>query len=804
MEVHEYALDLDVEPATESFRAAVTIRISDAIDPLQLDLAELEVDGVKVDGRPVDFRVEPARQKLVVRGTGPGDQHIAIDYHGQVRRNVLNGFYVSSFGSRRLFTTMMPPGGCRHLLPCVDDPAAKAVFRLRVTTNADLRVVTNAAVERTDDVGGRRTWTFAPTPRMSTYLLYLGIGPFDEIETTSDGIRIVGAAPPGKAALARQALAMAGPLLGEYARYYDLPYPLPKLHLVAVPDLWAGGMENWGAIVFPEIGLLWDGATSPAIVRWAVETLSHEIAHQWFGNLVTTRTWDDLWLNESFATWVAYKMEERLRLRADPWAEFSMRTAPGYFSDSYTVTHPVRLTIHDPAEISQSTDDITYFKGANVVRMIETYLGEQVFRNGVSAYLKRFAYANAEGDDLWQALETASGQPVRKVMRAWIDRAGFPVLRVTRDDGHLTLEQRRFTFLGTPGQEPVTPWPIPLRLHDGSETRRLLVEDRTLGLDVAHPDAVTLNPGRTTFVRVWYDTVERARLIQGLAEIDPADRWAFLNDAFAFVLSGDYALSDYLDATVAVHDVTDYRSVLDTVDSLRSLGRLLDDHSEVRTAALGFLRAQFARLGETVRPGETDIDAVLRQGVARGLVRLDPEFGRRLAEGFHAPATVDVALRPAAALAYAIHGGPSAVDGLLERMRTASRQDDAEQAALAAEGLPTEELLVRGLDQCMGEGIRTVLTQYFLRSAAANPVGRAAVWRWLTTNLREFERRTEGSWMLSVLLEQAIPLIGIGRETEVRAYFEREQFPEASNGIRRGLELLTVFGRLRGRSTTAA
>ncbi|HZY92689.1 MAG TPA: M1 family aminopeptidase, partial [Thermoplasmata archaeon] len=679
----------------------------------------------------------------------------------------------------------------------IDQPDAKAVFRLRVTTASELTVVSNAALEGTATVDGKRVWTFAPTPRMSTYLLYLGVGPFDAIETTHGDVRIVAVAPPGKAAMARRALAMAGPLLDEYSTYYGMPYPLPKLHLVAVPDLWAGGMENWGAIVFPEIGLLWDDSTSPGIVRWAVETLSHEIAHQWFGDLVTTKTWDDLWLNESFATFVASKMEDRLHLRTDPWSEFLIRTSPGYFSDSYASTHPVRLSIHDPAEISQSTDDITYFKGANVVRMIETFLGEETFRRGVSAYLKRFAYANAEEDDLWRSLEEASGQPVRSVMRAWVDRAGFPVVRVHREDGHLTLRQERFTFGPEPNSLP--PWPIPLRFRDGETMHRLLFDGPSAELTVNDPGHLVLNPGRTSFIRVWYDSAERARRISGLAQIEPFDRWAFMNDAFAFTLSGDYSLQDYLRAATAIREVADYPSVDDTLGSLRFLGRTVGDLAPVDAAGLAFLRAQRARLGDGRRAGEPDTDAILRQAVARGLVRLDPEFGQTLSAAFDTLEQLDPALRPAAHVAFAAYGGPNALDRLFDRMKTAPRQDDTEQAAMAVEGLRSEAAVQRALDRCMGEGLRTALIQYLVRSAVSNPLGRRAVWGWLQTNLRAFERKAEGSWMLSVLLEQSIPLVGIGNEERVREYFARETFPEGTNGVRRGLELLKVLGALRGR-----
>ncbi|MCI4317830.1 MAG: M1 family metallopeptidase, partial [Thermoplasmata archaeon] len=296
MKVESYFLDLDVDYASESFRGDLTIRLASDAERVELDAVELEVHDTWVGGTLAAHRYDAAGGKLTIELLRAGDLDVRITYSGKVRKDVLNGFYVSASGEKPLFTTMMEPVGCRRLLPCLDAPNQKAVFRLRVTTDPSLMVLSNAAVESNELWEGRRRWTFAPTPRMSTYLLYLGIGPFETIETVDDGIRIIAAAGPGKAEQARKGLELAGPLLRAYGEFYGIRYPLPKLHLIAVPDLWAGGMENWGAIVFPELGLLWDGSTSPAVVRWAVETMAHEVAHQWFGNLVTMETFNDLWL----------------------------------------------------------------------------------------------------------------------------------------------------------------------------------------------------------------------------------------------------------------------------------------------------------------------------------------------------------------------------------------------------------------------------------------------------------------------------------------------------------------------------
>jgi len=624
----EYALDLDVDYPGGAFRGTVTLLASGLQGSVELDSEELDVDEATVDGVPAQFSVDPARHKLIVRAGTSGGRRLRLRFSGTASHKTLSGLYVSSSGERPVLTTMMEPISCRRLFPCLDAPDQKAVFTVRVTTPADQVVISNSELVRTEPVGERKCWTFAPTPPMATYLLYLGIGPFETEERVEHGVRIVAATLPGKVARTRTLLALAGPLVHAYGEYYGQPYPLPKLHLVAVPDLWAGAMENWGAIAFPEIGLLVDEGTSPAIRRWAMETLAHEIAHQWFGNLVTMTTFNDLWLNESFATFVAAKMEDRLRMRTDAWSEFLVRIRPAYFGDSLESTHPIRLDITDPKTIAESTDEITYFKGASVVRMIDSYLGEEVFRRGVASYLERFRYGNASGSDLWAALAAVSGEPVTDVLQAWVERAGFPIVRVRAGPGTLQLEQSRFLFADSHRKE--TPWPIPLTLVAGGRSQRLLFRTATVEIPWDEPTSVRVNPGRSSFVRVWYDPGVRPHVVGALASMDPADRWAVISDTWAFLFSGDSTLPEYIELVRRAHEFADYPSLIEVASSLELLRPYVGDVPGFLPAAIAFHRAQLDRLSLDGRPGEPDTDGVIREIVMLNLARLDPSFAAAL------------------------------------------------------------------------------------------------------------------------------------------------------------------------------
>ncbi|MCI4345823.1 MAG: M1 family metallopeptidase, partial [Thermoplasmata archaeon] len=773
--VAEYALDLEVDYSNERFSGDLRVLTHDPPPELTLDCEGLSVARVWAGQDPASFEHDPSRHQLRIRHARSGEVEFRIQYTGVVGQKTLSGLYASRDAGHTYLTTMMEPVGCRRLLPCFDRPDQKAVFRLSVTTERGLTVISNAPVAAVEETSERTRWRFEPTPRMSTYLLYLGIGPFELRARTENGFEVVAATGPGKSAQAETSLDLSVPLLKGYESYFGLRYPLPKLHLVAVPDLGAGAMENWGAIAFSEIGLLLDRATSPSIRRWAVETIAHEIAHQWFGNLVTMRSFTDIWLNESFATFVAAKMSERLQLREDPWSEFLIRIRTSYFTDSLASTHPIQLESAAPDDIMQNVDEITYFKGAAVLRMIDAYLGEEAFRRGVSAYLARFQYGNAEGPDLWRAMEEVSNEPIGRVMRTWVERPGLPVVRASLEGRRLRLRQERFRL--TPLDAPEPPWPIPLTAIIDGRLERHLFDGPELELDLEHPETVQLNPGRAGFLRVWYDPALRASYLRRLLEVASFDRWAYLSDAYAFLLAGEYSLEDYLGAVRALEGVGDYPSIMEAVDTLESLRSILGSDPRFLEVADRFSRSQIDRLGLAPRPGEPEPDAMLREAVAQLRVRSDPGFARELAARFPEIDRADAALRPAIAIAYARVGAPDALDRLCARVQDTTSEDAATQAATALGEFEDAGRLATALDRALVPGRRVTLSLEVIGSVVENPVGAQIAWPWLRSNLDEFRRRAEGSWYLARLLQRVIPRVGLANPAEVRAHFEQVSYP---------------------------
>jgi tricorn protease interacting factor F2/3 len=793
--VLEYELALDVDVPGRAFRGDLTIRGLPAVPTTELDCEGLTVESVHLADRPVAFTLDSDHHRLTF--PGPEDGSTArIRYAGSVSSGTQTGFFVARLGNATAFVTQMEAIGCRRLLPCLDRPDAKAVFTLRVRAPAGLQVISNTEGRSREADGDRREWEFPPSPTMSSYLLFLGVGAFEEAETAQGNLRIISATPPGHVRAAENARAMALAVVRGYEEYFQIRYPLEKLHLVVISDFW-GAMENWGAILGADDNLLLDDATTPAARRFAFETITHEIAHQWFGNLVTLRTWDDLWLNESFATFAVPRLHERLRLRADPWGEFVVRTRPGDLIDSLPSTHPVKPSTLDPLEMLAFADEITYFKGSRLLRMIESFVGPEAFRAGITRYLNAHAYGNATSDDLWAALEGSSAQPVVPVMRAWIERPGHPVIDVHDTGTALEIRQRRFGFLPGTGSDP--PWPVPLTIEEGGRRRSVLFDTRTTAIPHAPGAEVRLDPDRAGFFRLLFEPERRAVLRGGASRLSPGERYGMVHDAGAFLLSGDLGLAEYLDTLRAVEGAEEFATIEDSCQFLEFVDPLLLPIEAFRTAARSFYHSQLDRIGLVPRSGESDLVPVLRESVTWGLVRCDEAFARSLLPRMDSLRTEPAALRQAILGAYAAQGPR---DSALERLFAIVRGPESDLAlcaTLALRVLPSDAERAEALGQALAPGVRLFLASRLLPALAAAPSFRAPVWRWLTEQLREFERRGRGGPLLAQLLLRTLPRAGLGRLEEVRHFFAAASFPEGNLGARKGLDYLETLTRLQDR-----
>jgi tricorn protease interacting factor F2/3 len=797
--VTEYRLTLDIDFEGLSWKGTVGFDLPPGREEVRLDAEDLEILSVTRNGARVAFRHDPEAPQLVIPLTTPGASDLRIEFAGKIASQRLVGLYRCRHGDGYVLTTQCEPIGARRIFPCFDRPDRKARIVLTVRAPASFEVVSNTAVERTRDLPRRKEWVFAPTPPMATYLFYLAVGQFDRAEDRSGRVPIRVLTPPGRSRTGAFAAEAAGRILNAYETYYGIEYPLTKLDLVAVSEHAFGAMENWGAMSFRDIRLLVDASSSSYARPDVFETISHEIAHQWFGNLVTMAWWDDIWLNESFATFLEAKITDRIAPEFDAYSDlilhtWGMRAALG--ADSLEATHPVRTPVERPEEISQVTDEITYGKGASVLRMLDAYLGETTFRAGVTDYLHGFRFRNARTEDLWRALGRSSKLPVSAIVGPWIDRPGLPVINAGLSPSGLELTQSRFSYRGDRAEPP---WPIPLLLDVDGRPERLLFDTHERTVAVPSSATVHLNPGAVGFYRVRYDPTLYDRLLRTLPGRPATDRWIVLNDLGAFVLSGDIEWATYARFVRSLGATSDRLVVEELIDALTGSALLLPASAEVQELTRSFLADLTDRIGIERQSGEPPVVGILRERATRARVRVDDGFAKALSERFVAWDRLDPDLRGAAAIARARTEGAAGYREIRRALdRPASEAETLRlEIALGWSGEPS--LVASTLDLASSGALNRGHLSMVVAHAASNPVGRPVVQPWLERHLPQLHETLQGSSLLSGLLEQTIPYAGLGRAAETVAFFRDHPYPDANRGIAKGLERLELFERFRAR-----
>jgi tricorn protease interacting factor F2/3 len=795
--VTAYRLRLEIDFSGLKFRGQVEADLTGIEGPVVLDAVELAAHDAAVNGIPVPCELRPEQEAIVIPSVPAGNATVRIAFDGRVTAGGLMGLYKSRYGDGYILTTQCAPTDARRIFPCIDRPDRKAPVHLTLTVPSDLDVVFNTPIESESREGPTKTLVFAPTPPMATYLFYLGIGRFDRHPGPRGRVRIATYTPKGRASEGGFAAEHAAELVPAFEAYYGQPYPLPKLDLVAVPEFAYGAMENWGAISFREYMLLVTPTTATRVRRHTLDTIAHEIAHQWFGNLVTMRWWNDIWLNESFATFLEMKMVDRLHPTHGSLDNFLIYwTSRTLVADSLSSTHAIAAEIRDPSEIAQRFDEISYGKGASVLRMIESYLGEEKFRAGVAEYLQRFRYGNATSQDLWEALDRAAGEPVHALLRPWLERPGLPLISVHQEPPGLVVRQRRFHLTGAHTEET---WPVPLVMELNGESRRLRLETARFEIPVAEVRSLDLNPNAAGFYRVLYDPSLYELVFSSYPQRSPADQWAVLQDLYAFLSSGDIPAALYARFVSASRDLSAYLPVRQLTEDLAAFAQVVGRHPVLTPVAQEFLRAQYRRLGPRRTPGEPELDGVLRERVAAALVGSDDSVARELAAQFDDRASVDPDLRPAVAVAFSITGGAAAHVALRRAVAAAPSDGEALELSVAL-AAARDPALVEATYRLLDDGVlnRAHLPQV-VRAASHNPHGRDATWAWIQQRLEAIGRESRGTGFSSYVYEYALPFVGAGRRAEVEEWVRTHPVIEGERGAARGFALLDANEALRRR-----
>src|SRR5438132_559610 len=628
---------------------------------LQAPRREIHLHGIGLDVKRARARVQDRAFKAAIAADAesetitlrfdeelpPGNAMVDLAWRGNFSPG-LRGLYRAG----PVAVTQFEAADARRVFPCFDEPAFKARWSIQLLqVPPEAAAISNGRIANDQrEEGGRRTVAFTETPPLSSYLVALCVGDLAASEpATVRGVPIRTWALPPKKHLTRFAQECASAVLPLLEDYFGQPYAYGKLDQIGVPDFEAGAMENAGAITFREVALLLDPKTAPLNVQKRVaEVITHELAHQWFGNLVTMVWWDDLWLNEAFATWMAYKIVDVWKPRWRVRMDFQAGKGRALHLDSLKSSHPIRAEVRNAQEAGESFDAITYEKGGAILRMIEGYLGEERFRGGIRLYMRRHREANATADDLWGALAEASGQPILEMANGWIRQVGYPLVSVSERDGRLVLRQRRF-FSDPEAKEegPPVRWlvPIVLRFREGAavrEQRELLRgEDRQLALEAqGKPVWVLANAGARGFYRVAYEPALLRRLIEALPELESEERMTLVSDQWALVRAGELHVHGFLWLLegVARHE-TDH-SVLDELVSRVSWIEHRGVSEADRPALHSWIRRLFApaasELGWDAREDEEDERRLRRAAVLRGLalVARDPQAVEEAQERF--------------------------------------------------------------------------------------------------------------------------------------------------------------------------
>ncbi|MEY2457367.1 MAG: tricorn protease interacting factor [Acidimicrobiaceae bacterium] len=823
---YELTLEPDLDAATFAGTEAVAVEVVEPVTELLLNAQELEIDEAwlePADGSgarltaTVVLEPEDERARLTLDGTAqPGAWVLHARFRG-VLNDKLVGFYRSTFADEQgtehtIAVTQFEATHARKAFPCWDEPEAKAVFAVTLVVPDSLTALSNASEvssEPTSD--GRRRVTFADTIKMSTYLVAFVIGPLGLTPPTDvRGAPLRIAFPPGNDHLTAFAIDSASFALAWFADYYGIAYPGDKCDLVAVPDFAFGAMENLGCITFREVLLLVDPerSTQPELQNVA-DVIHHELAHMWFGDLVTMKWWNGIWLNEAFATFMEMKCTDAFRPDWQRWVDFGLSRSAAFDTDSLASTRPIEFEVVSPQEAEGMFDVLTYEKGASVLRMLEQFLGEDPFRDGIRAYLAEHSYANTETTDLWDAIEASTGEPVRHIMDTWIFQGGYPVIEASVVGGTtLRVRQERFRYDAgasgpNDGDANDQEWAVPVLMRYGAGERvhedRVLLDIREEDFDLRfEPEWLVLNAGGSGFYRVRYSAAQLAALGARLDQLTPLERYGLVDDTFASVLAGTTTVTEFLELARSFADDTDVSVWQRLAGALGAIDRIVDE--PVRARYQGTVRALVSpalhRMGWTPAPGEDDRTRQLRATLFElaGTIGDDSDVQAR-ARALHDsyvddPESVDPPLAAAAITVIADSGGREEFDAFLQRFRKADNPQEEIRYLYSLAKFHDDDAFAELLELSLSE-VRTQNAPFLLRLALSNRTHGDKAWSFVRRRWDEINERFPSSTIVR-MAEGVRFLTDPALANEVEGFFAEHPVPQGERTMAQHLERLRV------------
>jgi aminopeptidase N len=797
----------------------VIFEAPEPVSELVLNILEIAVWGCRVlkadEAVNCVFRVDPGNEKLCIflPESMSGTIKLEIDYQGLIN-DKMAGFYRSKYSyqgkTSYIAVTQFQESDARRAFPCLDHPARKATFDIILDIDKNLVAISNETIKKEEAIDSeKKRVTFERTPKMSTYLVFFGVGEFEFTPDEKDN-RVRVATLPGMKQFARFGAEFGCKSLKFSEAYYDIDYPLPKMDLIAIPDFAFGAMENWGAITFRENLLLhYPEITSGSGEERICEVIAHEIAHQWFGNLVTPSDWRYIWLNESFATYFGFGVVDHYYPQWNVWQQFlNNQTGSALGRDALHETFAIEIPGGEHVVINASTAPIIYNKGGSILRQIQGYIGDDNFRNGLQHYLKTFKYGCAASHHLWESFETVSQEPISAMMQSWINQPGYPIITVNRMGGQLLLTQKRFTYLPNNFNQK---WMVPITILLISETGAaqpltVLLDDFEKTIDIgADTVAYKVNEGQTGFYRVKYsetkNIAELGRRVRNKS-LPPVDRWGLQNDLFALVKSGDASLADYL-GFLAWYDTEDaYLPLASMAENLFSAYLVMNDNWRRKISALAIPRFEnlLAKIGYEPAPQEDHPTARLRDQIIWDAALYGSEavldFVRERFRSLTSGAAVHPDIVRSVMQAGALAGDEQAFEWFDRRLRESQSEHERLNILAALGGFKDKALIIR-TQQYILEAVPARNQSLPVAALSANPHAIDLLWDWYVARLDQFEQFHP--MLYERVIAAIVPAAGIGRADEVQAFFADylKKKNKARDVIKLSLERLAINLRMR-------
>ncbi|XP_076169420.1 puromycin-sensitive aminopeptidase [Ptiloglossa arizonensis] len=833
-EVLPYHYDIVLSPNLKDFSFDGKLKVhvdvkkpTNTIVLNSIDLILMKITFNVNDGNVIqleDFKTSVAAEtaKLVFNEDLPLGKsgYVSLEFMGPLN-DQMKGFYKSKYigpdGSvEYAAVTQFEPTDARRCFPCWDEPAHKATFDITLNVPSGLVALSNMPVKSKTTNESIDTVIFETTPIMSTYLVAVVIGEFDYIEdVSSDGVLVRVYTPKSKKEQGQFALETAVKVLPYYKTYFKIAYPLPKIDLIAIADFSSGAMENWGLVTYRETCLLVDPQNTSALRKqWIALVVAHELAHQWFGNLVTMEWWTHLWLNEGYASFVEFLCVAHLFPEYDIWTQFVTDTYIGALElDALKSSHPIEVPVGHPSEIDEIFDEISYNKGGCVIRMLHAYIGNDDFRKGMNLYLKRHSYGNAETGDLWDALEEASSKNVRRVMSTWTEQQGFPVVKVRyRQEGNdrvLTLSQERFLADGSTDTGNSS-WMIPISVSTSKNPEECvltdLLDEKTKDFrikDVPGDSWVKINPGTIGFYRTYYSLDALSLLLPAVKDraLPPLDRLGLLDDLFAMVQAGHSSTVELLQFMQAFQKEDNF-TVWSSIDNaIRKIGFLLshlDFQDSFKEFGRNLMRDITKKLGWEPRSDESHCDTLLRSLVLGRMAALNDtdtieEAKKRFELHVSGESLLAADLRSPVYRAVLSRGISDTYKTMLKLYREADLHEEKDRILRAFGAITDETLLVEVLEFAMSDEVRAQDAVYAIMSVSMTYKGRVMAWNFFKRNWRKLRYRYGGGFLMSRLVKTITENFVTEEEAEdVEKFFEENPTPGTERTVQQSIESIRL------------